>query len=153
MAILCNQEKKTPNCIFKEIECISIKQCNNNNLALWEGSPSLCSNETWCIVGQLHCLLMQRYYQHSMDQAVVASSWDSRCCGKGLCWPHSRPGISALCVCNDHPRALFRWGVHNGKVFLTEGWINVAWRREFPRHFPPSDYPTTYSSLIAYCVS
>lgn len=32
---------------------------------------------------------------------------------------------------------LFRWGVHNGEVSLTEGWINVAWRREFPPHFPP----------------
>lgn len=29
----------------------------------------------------------------------------------------------------------FRWGVHNGEVPLTEGWINVAWRREFPAHF------------------
>lgn len=75
------------------------------------------------------------HYQHSMNQAVLgplqrvqmlqggpvltsSQTWDQ--CTVSLQWSSQGP---------------FRWGVHNGEVSLTEGWVNVAWRREFPAHF------------------
>ncbi len=122
------------------------------NLVLWDRFPSLCPQRhdaCWCTSPSL---LMQRYYQHSMDQAVVAAFRESRCCREDLCWPHSRPGISVLWARNDHPRALLDEVCIMGRFLSLKD--ESMWHEEENFHpISPPDYPTTYSSLIACCVS
>lgn len=152
---LCNQETKhwtwlTARCTFKGELIFNTSWCTN--CGLWDRCPFLCPwrhDACWCTS---HSLLMQRYYQHSMDQAVMAASWESRCCREDLCWPHSRPGIIVLWACNDHPRALLDEVCIMGRFLSLKD--ESMWHEE--ENFQPissPDYPTTYSSLIACCVS
>lgn len=129
---------------------LDVQECGN--LVLWDILPSPYPPRHAACWGTWHSLFMLWYYQHSMDQAVVAASWESRCCREDLCWPHSRPGISVLWACNDHPRALLDEVCIMGRFLPLKD--ESMWHEEENFHpISPPDYPTTYSSLIACCVS
>lgn len=67
---------------------------------------------------------------------VVTASWECICCREGFHCPPYQTSDQCTMGLQRSSYGPFRWGVHNGEVSFTEGWINVAWRGEFPAHFP-----------------
>lgn len=106
-------------------------------LGVWSRSPSSAHTEAWCML--LHLTVFAQ-------AAILSTRHGSSGCGSLLRVQMLRGGPALTSEQTWDQRTVdlqssssgpFRWGVHNGEVSLTEGWINVAWRREFPPHFLP----------------